>query len=151
MQWFQYRPGVVVESLRTAHRAAPVSDAGVIESWCRRKFHVENVEETSDPAQPPEPDTAVPCPPCGTCVLMFLAACGAPYDRTPRAASTTKDRALAVILRRAQWLIDDAAHYLPEGSCGTEDYELLAKTFDQLAAAVREHAAHCVVIESSHD
>jgi hypothetical protein len=149
MQWFQYRPGVVVESLRVAHRAAPTSETGAVDSWCRRKFHVENVEETSNPTGPPQPGMATPCPPCSQCVLIFLAASDAAHDRNRDTPATADDRTLAGFLRKAQWLLDDAAHYLPEGRCSAEDCELLAKTLDQLATAVREHAARCVVIEQS--
>jgi hypothetical protein len=149
MQWFQYRSGLVVESLRVAHRAAPITEPGVVESWCRCKFHVTDIEQTSDPTQLPETGTVAPCPPCVQCVLRFIAASDATHggDRDCRMSATQEDRTLAGLLRRAQWLLDDAAHYLPEGRCSAEDCELLAKTLDQLAAAVREHAARCVVID----
>ncbi len=54
-----------------------------------------------------------------------------------------------MILRKAQWLLDDAAYYLPQGRCSTEDREVLAKTLDQLASLVREQGAHGLVIEQA--
>lgn len=59
------------------------------------------------------------------------------------------DASLATVLRKAQWMLDDAAFYLPEGRCSREDCELLAKTLEQIAVLVRERATRSVVIDPS--
>ncbi len=56
---------------------------------------------------------------------------------------------LAVLLRKAQWLLDDAAHYLPEGQYSAEDRELLATTLDELAALIREQCARDLAAKQS--
>jgi hypothetical protein len=67
----------------------------------------------------------------------------------PGPVSVQDDGSLATLLRKAQWLLDDAAFYLPEGRCSSEECELLAKTLEELAALVRERAARCVTIDPS--
>lgn len=86
--------------------------------------------------------------PCAACVLRFEASRDAArHGRDP--VPVHDDGSLATILRKAQWLLDDAAFYLPEGRCTSEDCELLARTLDQLAALLRERAARSVVIDTS--
>jgi hypothetical protein len=48
-----------------------------------------------------------------------------------------RDTQLAVLLRRAQWMLDDAAHDLPAGRCTDDDREMLASVLDELTAALR--------------
>jgi hypothetical protein len=143
-QWFRYRRGVVCESLRAAHRVESIDNEGTVRSWCRRTFAPARIEEVGNPTEAQTGGVA----PCATCVLRFEA--NAESAREGRdAAPVRDDGSLAMILRKAQWLLDDAAFYLPEGRCSGEDCELLAKTLDQLAALLRERAARCVVIDAS--
>ncbi|WP_433869264.1 hypothetical protein [Saccharopolyspora sp. CA-218241] len=144
VEWFQIKPGLVVESLRVAHCAAATSDDEAIQSWCRLKFHPTDVEETTGPSSAPELGKARPCAPCNVCLLRLMAATDAGKDRDEPAQSS-EDSRLAVVLRKAQWLLDDAAYYLPQGRCGSEERELLAKTLDQLAVLVREGSTNVAV------
>ncbi|WP_190819579.1 hypothetical protein [Saccharopolyspora pogona] len=150
MQWFQYKPGIVVNSLRVAHRAVSASKPEQVESWCRLKFHPSSIEETSDPTKTPTSDKPPPSDPCVPCVMVSLAASENEADRKPR-STVPEDRTLAGFLRKAQWLLDDAAHYLPEGRCSADDCELLAKTLDELAGVIREHASRSIVIDQADE
>ncbi|GAA0514066.1 hypothetical protein GCM10011581_36880 [Saccharopolyspora subtropica] len=144
IKWFQFKPGVVVDSLRVAHCAAPTSEDGEVQAWCGLKFHPSDIEEAADPTSPPDSGKAPACAPCSACLLRLAAA----TDETRQPASTSpEDGKLAVVLRKAQWLLDDAAYYLPQGRCSTEDREMLAKTLDQLAALIREQGTQNLVIE----
>ncbi|SFT09586.1 hypothetical protein [Saccharopolyspora flava] len=49
-----------------------------------------------------------------------------------------EDSKLAVLLRKAQWLLDDAAYYLPQGTYDQRERDALASTLDQLAGLIRE-------------
>ena len=52
----------------------------------------------------------------------------------------TSDKArLAVLLRRAQWELDDVAHTLPAGRCAPEDRVRLAELLVELAAVLGAH------------
>lgn len=73
IQWFQYRAGVVLDSLRVAHCAAP-SESDEWTSLCRRKFHPEVVEEVSEPDRPRVPGMAAPLAPCVPCLFLMIAA-----------------------------------------------------------------------------
>lgn len=147
--WFQFKPGIVVDSLRVAHCAAPTSEDGEIQSWCRLKFHPTDIEEAADPTSPSDPGKAPACAPCSACLLRLAAATDEAKDAGQPAAACSDDSKLAVMLRKTQWLLDDAAYYLPQGRCSAEDREMLAKTLDQLAALVREQGAQHLVIEHS--
>lgn len=144
MQWFQYRPGVVVESLRVVHRTHQVADIELT-SWCQRKFHFKDVEETCEPNKAPEPGEAAPGAPCIPCLLRVMAATDAPEAIAERVEPEFNSRTLAGMLRKAQWMLDDAAHYLPEGRCSAEDCALLAKTLEHVAVLVREQAVRLVI------
>ncbi|MER7010335.1 hypothetical protein ABT324_02750 [Saccharopolyspora sp. NPDC000359] len=146
-KWFQFKPGVVVDSLRVAHCAASTSDDVEIQSWCRLKFHPSDIEEAADPTSPLDSGKAPACAPCSACLLKLAAATDQATNQP--AATCPDDSKLAVMLRKAQWLLDDAAYYLPQGRCSTEDREMLANTLDQLAALVREQSAQHLVIEQS--
>lgn len=141
--WFQLKPGVVVDSLRIAHCAAPTCEDGEVQSWCRLKFHPSDIEGAADPTSPPDSGEAPACAPCSACLLRLAAA----TDSRQPATTHPEDGKLAVVLRKAQWLLDDAAYYLPQGRCSAEDREMLAKTLDQLAALVREQGVPNLVIE----
>lgn len=56
-----------------------------------------------------------------------------------------RDTQLAVLLRRAQWLLDDHAHKRPAGRCTAEDPEALAAVLDELAAALRGEQVPTVI------
>lgn len=55
---------------------------------------------------------------------------------------------LAVLARRAQWLLDDAAHDLPAGRCTDAEREALAAVLVELAAALRGDEVAPVLIEA---
>ena len=143
MQWFQYKPGVAAESLRVVHRAAtadPLNPA----SWCGRSFHIKDVELVTDPIAVPEPGEVTAGAPCSLCLLLVAAAAEPSRAIETSAEAGVDNRTLAGVLRKAQWMLDDAAHYIPEGRCSAEDCTLLAKTLDQVAALMREQAARMV-------
>lgn len=50
-----------------------------------------------------------------------------------------RDAALAVLLRKAEWMLDDAAHALGNERLTTTDREALAEALTELAGALREH------------
>ena len=147
--WFQCKPGIVVESLRVTHCAAPNSENHEIQSWCRLKFRTADIEEAADPSSPPDSGKAPACAPCSACLLRLAAATDEAKDNSQPAAPFSNNSKLAVILRKAQWLLDDAAHYLTQGRCSAEDREVLAETLDQLAALVRDQGEQDLVIEQS--
>ncbi len=146
VQWFQYRPGVVVESLRVAHRTHH-SEEGALMSWCQRKFHVKDVEETCEPNKSPKPGEVAPGVPCNPCLMRLMAATETPQAVAQRTEPEINARTLAGLLRKAQWMLDEAAHYLPEGRCSAEDCALLAKTLEQLSTLIRQYAAGVLVDE----
>ncbi|NHD19255.1 MULTISPECIES: hypothetical protein [Actinopolyspora] len=47
---------------------------------------------------------------------------------------------LATLLRRAQWMLDEAAYKLGGKQLPDTDRHALAEALDELAAALREHA-----------
>lgn len=141
--WFQYRPGSVVESLRVAHCTTPNSTDHEVQSWCRLKFHPADIEQAANPGDPPGPGKAPACPPCSACMLRLTAAVDSAAESAAPVVEGTGDNPsddskLAVILRKAQWLLDDAAYYLPQGQCTHQEREILAATLDQLATLIRE-------------
>lgn len=138
--WFQYRPGVVLESLRVAHCAAPTSTNTVAQSWCRLKFDPANLELAAGPGEPVTSEKAPACAPCAVCLLRLTAATDTGIEPTARGAEASDDSKLAVVLRKAQWLLDDAAHYLPQGTYDQQERDALAATLDQLAELIREQA-----------
>lgn len=145
MRWFRFRGGVVRESLRVAHRVESIDSDGMVRSWCRLTFPPAQIEETADPTSAPV--GAAPSP-CAACELRLEASKDAARDGRD-SALVHGDASLVTILRKAQWLLDDAAFYLPEGQCRSEDCELLATTLEQVAALVRERAAWCITIDLS--
>lgn len=145
MSWIRYRRGVVRESLRVAHRVESIDADGKVRAWCRLTFQPARIEQIDDPTTA---TAAAQGSPCGACVLRFETRTDATHDgRDP--VPIHDDGTLATVLRRAQWLLDDAAFHLPEGRCSHEDCALLAKTLDQLAALLRERAARSIVIDPS--
>lgn len=140
MQWFQYKPGVAVESLRVVHRAATADPLNPV-SWCGRCFRFEDIEPVADPSATAEVPAGAPCLPC---LLLVAAAAEPPRAIETHTGASVDNRTLAGALRKAQWMLDDAAHYIPEGRCSAEDCTLLAETLDQVAALMREQAARMV-------
>lgn len=138
--WFQYRPGVVVESLRVAHCAAPTSTNTEVQSWCRLKFDPANLELAAGPGEPATSERAPACAPCAACLLRLTSATNTGTETPERSAEAPDDSKLAVVLRKAQWLLDDAAHYLPKGRYDQRERDALAATLDQLAGLIREQA-----------
>jgi hypothetical protein len=148
MQWFQYRPGSVTEARRLTHRAAPVDDDGLLRSWCHQIFPALLVEETSNPALEPQPGIAAPCAPCVGCLLLVLAASPSASDKWEKTVPTVDNhRALAVLLRKANWLLDDAAWDLPAGRLSVEDLQQLAETLDELTALIRDQVQRSIVVD----
>lgn len=146
MQWFQYKPGVAIESRRVVHRAV-VTDDLKLSSWCGRSFHIKDVEPTSEPNTAPDPGEVVPGAPCLPCLLLVAAAVEPPAAIETHTSPDMSNRTLAGVMRKTQWMLDDAAYYVPEGRCSSEDCTLLAKTLEQLAVLVREQAARMVADE----
>lgn len=60
---------------------------------------------------------------------------------------TSENARLAVLLRRAQWELDDVAHALPADSCSPEACERLAALLIELAGAVRAHGRPTAVLQ----
>ncbi|MGH3919123.1 MAG: hypothetical protein ACRDSG_08815 [Pseudonocardiaceae bacterium] len=56
--------------------------------------------------------------------------------------------ALVVVLRQAQWLLDDVAHDLPAGWVSPEKGDELAVILESLATLVRQHIG--LVIDAGH-
>lgn len=52
---------------------------------------------------------------------------------------TSRNAALACLLRQAQWQLDDVAHNLPAGRCRADERARLAATLVQLAQALCDH------------
>lgn len=144
MRWFRFRRGVVQESLRVAHRVESVESDGMVRSWCRLMFQPVQIEEITDPSAPV---IAGPSP-CSVCELRLETSRDGIHE-VRNSAPAHRDGSLVMILRKAQWLLDDAAFYLPKGQCSSDDCELLATTLEQLATLVRERAARCVTIDLS--
>ncbi|MEB3369872.1 hypothetical protein [Saccharopolyspora mangrovi] len=138
--WFQYRSDVVSDFHRVTHCAAAPGFQGEIQSWCGQEFSASDVERAAGPGEAAGPDKAPPAAPCTACLMKLTAAINTttePVPSTP-AGGTSDDRELAVVLRKAQWLLDDTAHHLLAGRCGPEEREALATTLEQLAALVRD-------------
>ena len=139
--WFQYRPGVVVESLRVAHCAAPTSTKTVVEAWCQQKFDPANLELAASPGEPVTFEQAPACAPCAACLMRLTAATQISSEPGEPNSAALEYSKLAVVLRKAQWLLDDAAYYLSQGTYDQREREALASTLDQLAGLVREQAS----------
>lgn len=141
MRWFRYRRGGV----RVTHRVESIDGDGLVRSWCRLLFAPAEVEEIGEHvAAHPAGGAAV----CAACIWRWEAATDVARGSRARVL-VQDDGSLATLLRKAQWLLDDAAFYLPEGRCSSEECELLATTLDELAALVRERAARGVTIDPS--
>lgn len=52
---------------------------------------------------------------------------------------TGDDTQLAVLLRKAQWMLDDAAHEIGCGRLSSSDRDQLAAALDELAGALRDY------------
>lgn len=50
------------------------------------------------------------------------------------------DTQLAVLLRKAEWMLDDAAHALGDGRLSSSDRDALAQALGELAGALRDHS-----------
>ena len=68
---------------------------------------------------------------CGHSVPISCPECERP------AAPAVTDSQLAVLLRQAQWTLDEAAHHFPAGRGTPQRREELAGTLEALAAIVR--------------
>ncbi|MCA1185904.1 hypothetical protein LCD36_05500 [Saccharopolyspora sp. 6T] len=55
--------------------------------------------------------------------------------------------ALAVLLRQAQWAIDDAAHRVPEDRFDGDEHRDLADALEALAGMLRARADRCMVLD----
>lgn len=47
---------------------------------------------------------------------------------------------LGVLMRKAQWLLDDGAYYIMRNELGSDDYTRVADTLDELSALLRTQA-----------
>lgn len=56
------------------------------------------------------------------------------------------ETALAVLLRKGQWLLDEAAFEVGAGRYGVTERQELADALDQLAAALRDSTAASVPV-----
>lgn len=130
----------MVESLRVAHCAAPSSTNTAVQSWCRLEFDPASLELAASPGEPATSEKGPGCAPCSACLLQLTAATETGSIPTTQAAKASHDNKLAVILRKAQWLLDDAAYYLPRGNYNQRERDSLAATLDQLAGLIREQA-----------
>ncbi|WP_344683194.1 hypothetical protein [Saccharopolyspora taberi] len=126
-----------MESLRIAHCEMPTSEDDVVQAWCWLRFRPADVEETTDPTNPLAPGKARPCSPCGACLLRLMAAAAA-ENKNVQPAISAEDPQMAVLVRKAQWLLDDAASYLPLGRGTARDRDVLVTTLDELVTRVRE-------------
>lgn len=73
-------------------------------------------------------------PRCHACVLLQG---NAGWGKPPRFVSGADGAKLAVVLRSAQWALDDVAHDLPAGQCTSEQLRHLAETLARLSHALR--------------
>jgi len=64
----------------------------------------------------------------------------APPGGQPEPTTGVTDPQLAVLLRQAQWALDDAAHDVPAGRVTAQRREELAATLEALATIVRASA-----------
>jgi hypothetical protein len=53
--------------------------------------------------------------------------------------------ALAVLLRRAQWLLDDLAYQVGAGRLDADDFHAAATTLDEISLLLREKAPTTVI------
>lgn len=168
MQWFHYQPELVGGHPSVAHCTAddPLDDQ--LESLCSQAFSRHQVVLTAEPGTQPSTAQPLPGAPCVPCLLQVITATqpedvvavdaapegqpvGTKLHTAPPAvvhdagASTCDDRrigrdktALAVSLRKAQWLLDDAAHEIPGDRYSLSDATELAKTLEELAQFVRQ-------------
>lgn len=74
--------------------------------------------------------------------------CPLPLSSADSAGMSSRNGALAVLLRRAQWALDEAAHDLPAGRCTVEDREALAVLLEELAAALRREETMPSVVDA---
>lgn len=174
MQWFQHQPGLVDESARVTHCTAEAVLDGSLESLCHRKFLRNQVEVTAEPGTAPSEEQS-PLAPCVPCLLRAISATQpggllpieppvdqpAELELPAEPSSATRDTVtskrgdpghrqektvLAVSLRKAQWLLDDAAHEIPTGRYSSSDATELATTLEELAQLLRRligHLPHC--------
>lgn len=47
---------------------------------------------------------------------------------------------IGVLMRQAQWLLDDGAYYIMRDELGSDDYTRVADTLDALSALLRTRA-----------
>lgn len=45
-----------------------------------------------------------------------------------------------MLMRKAQWLLDDGAYYIMRNELGSDDYTRVADTLDELSALLRTQA-----------
>ncbi len=53
---------------------------------------------------------------------------------------TSRDAHLAVLLRKAEWMLDDAAHEVGGGRMSSSEREALAEALAELCEALRQEA-----------
>lgn len=170
MQWFQYQPELVDRRPSVAHCTAEDPDDLQLESLCYQVFSRHQVVLTPEPGGQSSTANPLPGAPCVICLLRTITAAepgagfaveAASADQPAETelpaepsvvegaeASTSADRrrrrvrtAIAVFLRRAQWLLDDAAHEIPAGRYSRTDATELAKTLEDLAQLIRHDLA----------
>ena len=61
---------------------------------------------------------------------------------------SSRNAALAVLLRQTQWALDEVAHDLPAGRCSSEDREALAVLLEELTAALRREEVMPSVVDA---
>ncbi|GAA3352131.1 hypothetical protein [Saccharopolyspora gregorii] len=150
--YFQYRQGVVSQSHRVAHCAfGEFSEAdSAWFSWCRREFPSSLIEITAKPGEPPGSGQAQPCSPCVQCLLLLTAAVEVQEDTSPPVRGLA-EKSVAVIMRKAQWMLDDAAVQVSKGACGSAEYAELATTLGDLARLMQDKAEEAQAAETSND
>lgn len=47
---------------------------------------------------------------------------------------------IGVLLRKAQWMLDDGAYYIMRNELGSDDYTRVADTLDELSTLLRKQA-----------
>lgn len=171
MQWFQYQPEFGGGRPSVAHCTAEDPDGEQLESLCSQAFSRQQVVLTPEPGAQSSTAHPLPGAPCVTCLLRTITAAesrggvageAASADRPAETelpaepsviegaeASTSGDRrrrrdkrAIAVFLRKAQWLLDDAAHEIPADRYSRTEATELASTLEDLAQLIRQDLAN---------
>jgi hypothetical protein len=140
-RYVQFRKGQVRERLRQAHRVVGEHD-GMIMMRCGTRVDAWRVEDISQPLKPLEPNKALQGAPCVVCALKDMDAIAVSADSrkvdTSLAVTADDRRILSVLMRTAQWWLDDVAHHLPESRCCASELSGLADTLAELSRVIRD-------------